>query len=174
MPIISPGLIFVQKAFLLGLFSGELIFGGACYQKQFYISKWVWLVKIAGSNSPWAYIREGLLTEGHLRLRFGGGGGGGLFSGGLIYLFIYLFIFFFGGGGADYRHFTVSQLSVHQKHPSTEQLHDYISSPSSLLPSHEKWTFIKCLRINQSLGTGMTKCPRLPFAQRGGGGVLGT
>ena len=25
-PIISPGLIFVQKAFLLGLFSGELIF----------------------------------------------------------------------------------------------------------------------------------------------------
>ena len=28
-PIISPGLIFVQKAFLLGLFSGELIFGGA-------------------------------------------------------------------------------------------------------------------------------------------------
>ena len=27
-PIISPGLIFVQKAFLLGLFLGELIFGG--------------------------------------------------------------------------------------------------------------------------------------------------
>ena len=27
----SPGLIFVQKAFLLGLFSGELIFGGAYY-----------------------------------------------------------------------------------------------------------------------------------------------
>ena len=94
MPIISPGLIFVQKAFLLGLFSGELIFGGACYQKQFYISKWVWLVKIASSNSPWAYIREGLLSEGHLRLRFGGA----YFQEGL---FIYLFIifFFFGGGG---------------------------------------------------------------------------
>ena len=30
-PIISPGLIFVQKAFLLGLFSGEFIFGGAYY-----------------------------------------------------------------------------------------------------------------------------------------------
>ena len=30
-PIISPGLIFVQKAFLVGLFSGKLIFGGACY-----------------------------------------------------------------------------------------------------------------------------------------------
>ena len=28
-PLISPGFIFVQKAFLLGLFSGELIFGGA-------------------------------------------------------------------------------------------------------------------------------------------------
>ena len=27
-PIISPGFIFVQKAFLLGLFSGELIIGG--------------------------------------------------------------------------------------------------------------------------------------------------
>ena len=27
--IISPGLIFVQKAFFMGLFSGELIFGGA-------------------------------------------------------------------------------------------------------------------------------------------------
>ena len=27
--IISPGLIFVQKDVLLGLFSGELIFGGA-------------------------------------------------------------------------------------------------------------------------------------------------
>ena len=30
-PIISPVLIFVQKAFLLGLFSRELIFGGAYY-----------------------------------------------------------------------------------------------------------------------------------------------
>ena len=40
-PILSPGLTFVQKAVLLGLFSGELIFGGACYQKEFCISKWV-------------------------------------------------------------------------------------------------------------------------------------
>ena len=38
-PIISPGLIFVQKAFLPGLFSGELIFGGACYRKEFCVSK---------------------------------------------------------------------------------------------------------------------------------------
>ena len=37
--IISPGLIFVQKAFLLGLSSGELIFGGAYYWKEFCVSK---------------------------------------------------------------------------------------------------------------------------------------
>ena len=44
MLIISPGLIFVQKAFLLALFSAELVFGGACYRKEFCISRWVWLV----------------------------------------------------------------------------------------------------------------------------------
>ena len=43
-PIISPGLIFGQKAFLPGLFSGELIFGGAYYWKEFSVSKWVGLV----------------------------------------------------------------------------------------------------------------------------------
>ena len=42
-PIISPGLIFVQKALLLGLFLGELIFGGAYYWKEFCVLKWVWL-----------------------------------------------------------------------------------------------------------------------------------
>ena len=40
-PKISPGLIFVQKAVLLGLFSGELIFGGAYYWKEFCVLKWV-------------------------------------------------------------------------------------------------------------------------------------
>ena len=71
-PVISPGLIFVQKAFLLGLFSGELIFRGACYRKEFCISKWVWFVnRNSNSNSPWAYIREGLLSEGYFCLRFG-------------------------------------------------------------------------------------------------------
>ena len=40
-------LIFVQKAFLPGLFSGELIFGGAYYWKEFCISKWVGLVNTA-------------------------------------------------------------------------------------------------------------------------------
>ena len=42
-PIISPGLIFVQKAVLLGLFVGELIFGGGYYWKEFCVSKWVGL-----------------------------------------------------------------------------------------------------------------------------------
>ena len=40
-PIISAGLIFVQKASLLGLFSRELIFGGAYYWIEFCVSKWV-------------------------------------------------------------------------------------------------------------------------------------
>ena len=47
-------------------------------------------IKTASTNSPRAYIQEGLLSEGYLRLRFGGlifgraffffGGGGGLLS----------------------------------------------------------------------------------------------
>ena len=56
-----------------GLLSGQLIFGGAYYWKEFYFSKWLGLDnKIASTNSPWAYIWEGLLSEGFLRLRFGG------------------------------------------------------------------------------------------------------
>ena len=41
--MISPGLIFVQKAVLLGLLLGELIFGGAYYWTEFRVSKWVGL-----------------------------------------------------------------------------------------------------------------------------------
>ena len=41
--ILIPGLIFVQMAFLLGLFLGELVFGGAYYWKEFCVSKWVGL-----------------------------------------------------------------------------------------------------------------------------------
>ena len=54
-PIISPWLLFVQKAFLRGLFSGELIFGGAYYWREFCISKWVKLdnrKETASTNSP--------------------------------------------------------------------------------------------------------------------------
>ena len=42
-------------------------------------------LKTASTNSPWAYIWEGLF----------------------IYLFIYFYFFFFGGGRAYYRNFTV-------------------------------------------------------------------
>ena len=50
-------------------------------------------MKTTSTNSPWAYIREGLLSEGYLRLRFGGlifgrtyfGRGGGLIIGILRY-----------------------------------------------------------------------------------------
>ena len=42
-------------------------------------------IKTASTNSPWAYIREGLLSEGYLCLRFGG--------------LIYGRAFFFWGGG---------------------------------------------------------------------------
>ena len=78
---------------MLGLFSGEHIFGGAYFWKEFCVSKWVGLDnKITSTNSPWAYIWEGFLSEGFLRLRLGG-----LIF--LFYSFIYLFIFFGGGGG---------------------------------------------------------------------------
>ena len=114
-PIISLGLIFVQKAILLGLFSGELIFGGAYYWKELCVSKCpkngfgltVQKVKTAkaprkqpkteaSTNSPWTYSREGLLTEGFLRLRFGG--------------LIFERTFFLGGGGGKvyYRNYTRS------------------------------------------------------------------
>ena len=58
---------------MLGLVLGELIFGGAYYWKEFCVSKWVELHnKTASTNSPQAYIWEGLLSEGFLHLRFGG------------------------------------------------------------------------------------------------------
>ena len=70
-PIINPRPIFAQTALLLGLFSGEVIFGGAYYWREFCVSKWVGLtIKTVNSNSPWAYIRESLLSERYLRPRF--------------------------------------------------------------------------------------------------------
>ena len=112
--IVSPGLIFVQKAVLLGLVLGELIIREAYYWKEFCVSKWVGLdnknslkhlvyenslkhLKTDSTNSRWAYIREGLLPEGFLHLRIGGiilGGGGVNF------------------GGAYYWNFTVCGLSL--------------------------------------------------------------
>ena len=59
--------------------------------RNFAFQNWLGLtIKTATNNSPWAYFREGLLSEGFLRLRFAG-----LFSGGLIF------------GEAYYRNFTV-------------------------------------------------------------------
>ena len=63
--MIHPRLIFVQKAALLDLFLGELIFGGAYYWKEFCISKWVGLHH---KNSPKHY--ESSLTQ--LALTFQG------------------------------------------------------------------------------------------------------
>ena len=96
--IISPGLIFVQKAVLLGLFSGELIFGGAYNWKEFCVSKWVGidnkncLKHYENSFKQLALTGYGLIfgsaynrKDNYLRLRFGG----------LIF------------GRAYYRHFTV-------------------------------------------------------------------
>ena len=98
MPIISPGHIFVQKAFLLGFFSGQLIFGGAYYWKEFCVSKWVGLDKnslkqyknslkqpiltVHGPIFGRAYYRKDFASQ----LLFGGGGyfREGLFVGGLV------------------------------------------------------------------------------------------
>ena len=87
----------------------SLFFRGGYYRKKFCVSKWVSLnnknslkhyennlkqVKTACTKSPWAYIWEGLLSEGFSRLRFGRlifgrayfGGGGGLIIGILRYI----------------------------------------------------------------------------------------
>ena len=85
-----------------GLFSGELVFRGAYYWKEFCVSKWVGLdnknslkhyknnLRQLALNSPWAYTQEGLLLEGFLRLRFGGA----YFREGLFFLILVR-----GGGG---------------------------------------------------------------------------
>ena len=62
---------------------GPIIVGNFAFQNGLGLT-----MKTASTNSPWAYIREGLLSEGYLRLRFGG----------LIFVRAYLFIYFFGGG----------------------------------------------------------------------------
>ena len=76
--IMSPGLIFVEKDFLLGIFSRELNFGGAYYWREFFVSKGVCLdnkniskndenrlkqLKTANPNSRWADIRRGFFID---------------------------------------------------------------------------------------------------------------
>ena len=50
-------------------------------------------IKAVNPNSPWAYIQEGLSSEGYLHLRFGG--------------LIFRRAYFGGGVGALYRNFAV-------------------------------------------------------------------
>ena len=58
--MISPRLIFVQKAFL----------GGAYFRRGLLLVGLT--IETVNSNSAWVYIMKGLLSEGFLRLRFGG------------------------------------------------------------------------------------------------------
>ena len=102
-PIISPGLTFVQKAFLLGLFSGKPIFGGAYYWKDFCVSKWVALDNINSLIHQENSLKQLIVSvhglySGELIIGriFVSEVWEGLFSGGLIF-----------GGGAYYRNFTV-------------------------------------------------------------------
>ena len=105
-PLIIPGVLFVQKAVLLGLPAGELIFGGAYYWKEFCVSKWTGLdyknslkhyenrlkqLKRANTNRPHGLI----FGRAYYRKDFCVWYLGNLFSGGLI------------TGGAYYRNFTV-------------------------------------------------------------------
>ena len=71
--IISPGLIFVQKAFSVGLYLGSLFSEGLIIGGNFAFQNGLDLtMKTVSTKSPWAYIWEGLLSEGYLRLRCGG------------------------------------------------------------------------------------------------------
>ena len=73
-------------AFLLGLFLGELIFGGAYYWKEFCVSKWVGL----GNQNKVKLRKQPKTVRGRL------------YSGGLIIGRIFsseIFFFFWWGGG---------------------------------------------------------------------------
>ena len=84
-----------KRLFCWAYFRGSLFSEGLIIGRNFAFQNGLDLtIKTASTNSPWAYIREGVLSEGYLRLRFGG----------LIFGRAY---FFFGGGGAYYRNFTV-------------------------------------------------------------------
>ena len=62
-PIISPGIIFVQKAFCWAYFWGSLFSEGLIIGGNFAFQNGLGLgMKQANPNSPWAYIRAGLLS----------------------------------------------------------------------------------------------------------------
>ena len=69
--------LFWRACFRRSLFSEGLIIGrNFAFQNGLDLT-----IKTASTNSPWAYLREGLLSEGYLRLRFAWGA---YFRGGLI------------------------------------------------------------------------------------------
>ena len=87
-----------KRLFCWAYFRGSLFSEGLIIGRNFAFQNGLGLtIKTASTNSPWAYIREGLLSEGFLCLRFGG----------LIFGRAY-----FGGGGAYYRNFTVFKLRL--------------------------------------------------------------
>ena len=141
--------VFVQKAVLLGLFSGELIFGGCCYWKEFCVSIWVELDnKTASNNSVWAYIWEGLLSEGFLRLRFGGLIFGRAYF--LLLLLLFFFFFFLGGGGLIIGFYGAITMAAEEK--STE------ACGAKWLFTHRQETFtLSKLAIGKEITMTMTK-----------------
>ena len=98
-------IILFKRLFCWAYFRGWFFFGGAYYWKEFCISKWVGfdnknsithygnsVLKTASTNSQWAYVQEGLLSEGFLCLTFGG------LIFGRAYLFVHFFTFLERGG----------------------------------------------------------------------------
>ena len=83
----------VKRLFCWAYFRWSLLSDGLIIGRNFAFQNGLGLTiknslkryKLNQTKSLWAYIREGLLSEGFLRLRFG-----------RTYLFIYIF---FGGGG---------------------------------------------------------------------------
>ena len=78
----KPRAYICQKGSIAWFTFAELIFGRACYHRQFSVSRWfgpdnkktaletlikdnsLKQLKTANPNRPWAYIPEGLLSEG--------------------------------------------------------------------------------------------------------------
>ena len=59
--------------FCLSYFRGNLFWEGLIIGRNFALQNGLGLtIRTASTNSPWAYIRKGLLSEGFVRLRFGG------------------------------------------------------------------------------------------------------
>ena len=78
-----------KTLFCRAYFRGSLFSEGLIIGKNFAFQNDLGLTIKTGNpnrspNSPWAHIRDGLLSEGFLRLRFGGLFSGGLSWGGLL------------------------------------------------------------------------------------------